>query len=103
MGNVYEITVWRPHRGKQAELLAAINQLKELFLYEGVSNVEILTGHVGKDVGNLIMIQTFKSLTDNGSVNDAIDESERFKTLRESNGFDLPADLVSHDLYRSIS
>ena len=32
MGQVYEITVWKPHRGKQMEFLAAINDLKELFL-----------------------------------------------------------------------
>jgi len=102
MGQVYEITVWKPHRGKQMEFLAAINDLKELFLAEGVSNVELLTGHVGKDVENLMMIQTFKSLTDNGAVNDAINTSERWQALRESSGFDLPGDLVSHDLYRTI-
>jgi hypothetical protein len=58
-----------------------------------------MDGHAGKDVGNIVIIQTFKSLTDNGIVNDAIGDSSAMKAWREKYKDLSSAAMVSHDLY----
>jgi len=46
-----------------------------------------------------VIIQTFKSLTDNGIVNDAIGESAAMKAWMEKNKDMDSATMISHDLY----
>ena len=98
----YEITVWKPHAGKMGEFLERFADVKKIFLDEGVSHIDVLTGVAGKDVSHVVVIQTFKSLTDNGAVNDAIGNSAAMKDLMERNKDVNIVDLVSHDLYQSI-
>ena len=49
--------------------------------------------------GAFVIIQTFKSLTDNGIVNDAIGESAAMKAWMEKNKDMDSATMISHDLY----
>jgi len=58
-----------------------------------------MSGHAGKDVGNIVMIQTYKGLADNGIVNEAINESPVMSAWMEANKDNDTAALVSHDLY----
>jgi len=102
MAKAFEISVWKPHPGRTSEFLARFGEVKQVFLAEGVSHIEVLAGVAGKDVGNVVVIQTFKSLTDNGAVNDAIGESAAMKEWMERNKDNHIADLVSHDLYQAI-
>jgi len=102
MGKAFEISVWKPQPGKFSEFLERFAEVRQIFLAEGVSNIEVLTGTAGKDVGNVVVVQTFKSLTDNGAVNDAIGESKAMKDWMERNKDNHLAVLVSHDLYQSV-
>lgn len=101
MPKAYEISVWKPHPGKTGDFLKSFAQVKKMFLESGVSQVDVLTGVAGKDVGHIVVLQTFQSLTDNGAVNDAIGESEAMKAWMEANKDNYIADLVSHDLYQA--
>jgi hypothetical protein len=99
MAKAYEISVWKPHAGKRAEFMKTWGEIAEIFKANGVSDITVLSGHAGKDVGNIVIIQTFKSLTDNGIVNDAISESPAMKAWMEKNKDVDSAAMVSHDLY----
>ena len=76
MARAFEITVWKPHVGKRAAFMKSWAEVAAIFKENGVSDITVLNGHAGKDVGHIVIIQTFKSLTDNGIVNDAIGESQ---------------------------
>ncbi len=102
MAKAYEITVWKPHTGKTSEFLERFADVKKIFLDEGVSQIDLLAGVAGKDVGHIVVIQTFKNLSDNGAVNDAIGESAAMKDLMERNKDVNIVDLVSHDLYQAL-
>jgi len=102
MGKAYEITVWKPHVGKRAEFLKGMNEVAAIFKEVGVSDIKIIEGVAGKDVGNVVVIQTFKNLTDNGKVNDAIGDNAKMKAWMKKHGKDDVATLVSHDLYADM-
>ena len=102
MSNAYEISIWEPHPGKSEEFMETIKSLTKAFVESGVSKVDLLTGVAGKDVFRIVVIQHFKSLADNGAVNDAIGDSPAMKAWREAHPGDFPAKLISHDLYQSI-
>jgi creatinine amidohydrolase/Fe(II)-dependent formamide hydrolase-like protein len=99
MARAYEISIWKPHVGKRAAFLKSWAEIAEIFKNEGVSEILVLNGHAGKDVGNIVIIQTFKSLTDNGIVNDAIGESAAMSAWIEKNKDIDSATMISHDLY----
>ena len=99
MAKAYEISIWKPHAGKRTDFLKAWAEIAKIFKDCGVSEIVLMEGHAGKDVGNIVIIQTFKSLTDNGAVNDAIGESSAMKAWAEKNKDKDGATLVSHDLY----
>ena len=102
MAKAYEITVWKPHVGKRAEFLKGMNEVAAIFKEVGVSDIKIIEGVAGKDVGNVVVIQTFKNLTDNGKVNDAIGDNAKMKAWMKKHGKDDVATLVSHDLYADM-
>ncbi len=99
MGKAYEITIWKPHAGKRADFLKGMNEVAAIFKEVGVSDIKIIEGAAGKDVGNIVVIQTFKSLTDNGKVNDAIGDNAKMKAWMKKHAKDDVATLISHDLY----
>jgi hypothetical protein len=99
MAKAYEISVWKPHVGKRADFMKGMNEVAAIFKEAGVSDIKIIEGVAGKDVGNVVVIQTFKSLTDNGKVNDAIGESAKMKAWNKKHAKDDIATLISHDLY----
>lgn len=99
MAKAYEISIWKPHAGKRAEFMKAWSDIAKIFKDCGVSDIVVMDGHAGKDVGNIVIIQTFKSLTDNGVVNDAIGDSSAMKAWREKYKDLSSAAMVSHDLY----
>ena len=68
MAKAYEISIWDPHAGKFDEFLEIIKTLRVAFLEAGVSQVDLLSGAAGKDVGKVVVIQTFKGLADNGAL-----------------------------------
>jgi hypothetical protein len=102
MGKAYEITIWKPHAGKRADFLKGMNEVAAIFKEVGVSDIKIIEGIAGKDVGNVVVIQTFKNLTDNGKVNDAIGDNAKMKAWMKKHGKDDVATLVSHDLYADM-
>jgi hypothetical protein len=99
MAKAYEISVWKPHPGKRADFMKNWAEVAAIFKDAGVSDIKVLEGVAGKDVGNIVVIQTFKSLTDNGKVNDAIGENAKMKAWMKKHAKDDFAALVSHDLY----
>lgn len=99
MSKALEITVWKPHAGKWSECMERMNEFKELALGNGVSGFEIVTGIAGKDVGHIMVIQTFKGLADNGAVNESWETNEAVKAFNKKHAQNVIADLVSHDLY----
>jgi hypothetical protein len=99
MGRAYEITVWKPHIGKRAVFMKSWAEIATIFKDNGVSDILVLNGHAGKDVGNIVIIQTFKSLTDNGMVNDAIGASPAMQAWMEKNKDIDSATMITHDLY----
>jgi creatinine amidohydrolase/Fe(II)-dependent formamide hydrolase-like protein len=99
MSKAYEISIWKPHAGKRSDFLKSWAEISKIFKDNGVSDIVIMHGHAGKDVGNIVIVQTFKSLTDNGVVNDAIGESAAMKAWIEKNKDMDSAAMVSHDLY----
>lgn len=102
MGEAIEISVWEPHPGKFEEFLETYKGLKRVFLEVGVSQVQIITGVAGKDMGHVMVIQTFKGLGDNGAINESIGESEAMKAYRAEDRGMFPAKLISHDLYEVL-
>ena len=74
-------------------------EFKELALANGVSEVDILSGVAGKDVGNIVVIQAFKGLAGNGAVNESWENNESVKAFNKKHSKNPVADLVSHDLY----
>lgn len=99
MARAYEISIWKPHAGKHSAFMKGWNEIAEIFKAEGVSEIVVMEGHAGKDVGHVLIIQTFKSLTDNGIVNDAISQSAAMKAWREKYKDADTAAMISHDLY----
>ena len=99
MGKAYEISVWKPHVGKYEEFMKGWKEVADIFQRAGVGEILVLDGVAGKDVGNIVIIQTFKSLADNGAVNDAIGANAEMKAWREKNKDKDVAALISHDLY----
>jgi len=99
MAKAYEISVWKPHVGKRAAFIKSMKEVIAIFKDTGVSEIIMMSGHAGKDVGNIVMIQTYKSLSDNGIVNEAINESPVMSAWMEQNKDNDTAALVSHDLY----
>ena len=84
------------------EFLTLYSEVKQLLLDHGVSQVDVITGVAGKDVNNVVVIQTYKSLTDNGAANDVMDESPAWTDWITANKDLDIAVLVSHDLYQSV-
>ena len=99
MGKAYEITVWRPHVGKRAEFMKNWAEISEIFKDAGVSDIKMIEGVAGKDVGNFVIIQTFKNLADNGKINDALGENPKMKAWMKKHAKDDFATVISHDLY----
>ena len=99
MGKAYEITVWKPHTGKRGEFIKSMKEVAAIFKENGVSEIVMMGGHAGKDVGHVVVLQTFKNLTDNGIVNDAIADSPAMKAWFEKNKDMDSAVMISHDLY----
>jgi hypothetical protein len=103
MAKAYEISIWEPNPGKGEEFTETIKSLTKAFVEAGVSQVELLTGVAGKDVFRVVVIQHFKGLADNGSVNETIGNSPVMKAWRDAHPGDFPAKLISHDLYQEIT
>ena len=103
MAKAYEISIWEPLPGKFEEFTETIKSLTAAFVESGVSKVDLLTGVAGKDVGRVVVIQHFKGLADNGTVNETIMESAALKAWRETHPGDFPAKLISHDLYSAMN
>lgn len=99
MGKAFEITIWKPNAGKWAEALKNMNEVAAIFKEAGVSDVQVLEGSIGKDVGNIVVIQTYKGLADNGSLNEKLSEFPAFKDWMKAHKDDNYAQFVSHDLY----
>jgi hypothetical protein len=99
MAKAYEISVWKIHPGKRADAMKNFHEVAEIFESEGVSKIKFLEGHAGKDVGHVVMIQTFKGLADNGAVNEKITTSKKMGDWMKKHSDDNFATLVSHDLY----
>lgn len=99
MAKAYEISVWKLRPGKRGDALKNMQEVAAIFKSEGVSDIQILEGHAGKDVGNMVMIQTFKGLADNGIVNEAVTKSSAMGEWMKKHANDDFATLVSHDLY----
>jgi hypothetical protein len=99
MAKAFEISVWKPHAGKRTECLKRMKEFKEVSLAAGVTSYEILGGAAGKDVGNIVIIQGFKGLADNGAVNETFFSNPGVIELWKKWENDVIADLVSHDLY----
>jgi hypothetical protein len=99
MAKAYEISVWKPHVGKRADFMKSWAEVAAIFKEAGVSDIKVLEGVAGKDVGHIVVIQTFKSLTDNGKVNDAIGDNAKMKAWNKKHAKDDIATLISHDLY----
>ena len=99
MGKAFEISVWKPHPGKRADFMKNRAEVAAIFKDACVSDIKVLEGVAGKDVGNIVLIQTFKNLTDNGKVNDAIGDNAKMKVWMKRHAKDNFAALVSHDLY----
>jgi len=102
MAKAYEISIWEPHNGKFDEFFELIKSLRVAFLEVGVSQVDLISGAAGKDVGKVVVIQTFKGLADNGALNEVIGKSDTMVKWREAHPGELPATLVSHDLYEEL-
>ncbi len=103
MGRVIEMTVWKAHPGKMKEMLAIMAETRTLFLAAGVSEITIVVGAAGKDVGNATMIQTFKGLADNGAVNEALNDNAAMKAHQKKYADTNIANFISHDIYEVIS
>lgn len=99
MAKAYEITIWKPHAGKRADFMKNWNEVAAIFKDAGVSDIKIIEGVAGKDVGNVVIIQTFKNLTDNGKINDALGDNAKLNAWMKKHAKDDFASLVSHDLY----
>lgn len=99
MGKAVEITIWKPHAGKRAENLKRLEEFKALCLKAGVSSFEIMSGAAGKDVGNIVVIQHFKGLADNGAINESFGSNAEVAEAMKKYSKDVISDLVSHDLY----
>ena len=99
MARAYEISVWKPRAGKRSECLKRMNEWKEVSLKAGVSSYQILSGSAGKDVGNIVVIQGFKGLADNGAINESFFSNPGVVELWKKWEHDVIADIVSHDLY----
>lgn len=99
MGKAYEITIWKPRPGQWADALKNLNEVAAIFKEAGVSDIQILSGAAGKDVGHLVVIQTFKGLADNGAINEKLGDFAPMKEWMKAHGKDDFATLVSHDLY----
>ena len=99
MARAFEISVWKPHAGKRAECLNRMKEWREVSLKAGVSSYEILAGSAGKDVNNIVIIQGFKGLADNGAVNESFFGNPAVAELFKKWQHDVIADLISHDLY----
>ena len=99
MVKAYEISVWKPHVGKRADFMKSWAEVAAIFKEAGVSDIKVLEGVAGKDVGHIVVIQTFNSLTDNGKVNDAIGDNAKMKAWNKKHAKDDIATLISHDLY----
>lgn len=102
MAKAYEISIWDPHEGKFDEFLELIKSLRVAFLETGVSQVDLISGAAGKDVGKVVVIQTFKGLADNGALNETIGKSDTMAKWREAHPGPFPATLISHDLYEEL-
>ena len=99
MGKAYEITIWKPRVGHWSDALKNLNEVAAIFKEAGVSDVQILSGVAGKDVGNLVVIQTFKGLADNGAINEKLGEFPKMQEWMKVHSKDNYAELISHDLY----
>lgn len=99
MGKAFEITVWKPHVGKRAEFMKAWAEISAIFKEAGVSEIQMLEGVAGKDVGNIVVLQTFKGLKDNGAINEKIGELPAMQKWMKKHANDDFATLISHDLY----
>jgi hypothetical protein len=102
MGKVVEISVFKPQHGKAKEFLDGYADVKKTFLDAGASSVQVLAGSSGKDVGNIIVIQTFNSPTHAGSVNEKLGESSGLHEWMDDHAHVGIADLVSHDVYEVL-
>jgi hypothetical protein len=102
MAKAYEISIWEPHNGKFNEFSETIKSLTEAFVEAGVSQVDLVTGVAGKDIGRVVVIQHFKGLADNGALNESIGDSAVMKTWREAHLGEFPANLILHDLYEEL-
>lgn len=99
MGKAIEITIWKPHAGKREQNMKRLEEFKAICLKAGVSSFEVMSGAAGKDVGNIVVVQEFKGLADNGSINEAFGSNPEVLAMMKKYSTDIISDLVSHDLY----
>lgn len=99
MGKAYEITIWKPRPGHWEDALKNLNEVAAIFKEAGVSDVQILSGAAGKDVGNIVILQTFKGLADNGAINEKLGDFGPMKEWMKIHSKDNFVEIVSHDLY----
>lgn len=99
MAKAYEISIWKTHPGKRDEFMKSMAEVNAIFKEIGVSDVQVLEGVAGKDVGHIVIIQTFKGLADNGAINEAIGNSAAMASWVEKNKDNDTATMISHDLY----
>ena len=99
VGKAYEITIWKPRPGQWENAMKNMSEVAAIFKEAGVSDIQILSGHAGKDVGNVVVIQTFKGLADNGAINEKLTDFAPMNEWMKAHGKDDFATLVSHDLY----
>ena len=99
MGKAFEITVWKPHAGKWGDAMKNIKEVAGIFKDGGVSEVQVLEGSIGRGVGHIMVIQTYKGLADNGNLNEKFGSFAPFQEWMKEHGKDDFAVLISHDLY----
>ena len=101
VSKAYEITIWKPRPGHWADVLKNLNEVAAIFKEAGVSDIQILAGAAGKDVGHLVVVQTFKGLADNGAINEKLGDFAPMQEWMKAHGKDDFAELISHDLYQT--
>lgn len=99
VGKAYEISIWKPRPGHWDDAMKNLKEVAAIFKDAGVSDIQIMMGHAGKDVGNIVVLQTFKGLADNGAVNEKLGDFAPMNDWMKAHGKDDFAVLVSHDLY----
>ncbi len=101
MPKAYEVTVWEPLWGKREKVLALIAEFKKISLAGGTSEFLVLEGSIGA-LREIMVIQTFKNLADNGAVNENFADTPGFKDWVKKMMEEEIVKVHSHDLYVGV-